>query len=396
VAQPQAPRGTRDPSPVARAALARPERRIALDLSDWRFILLALVATRLGLVAVGLVAMQVMPRGASYLDLVPRLPWLSMWLQWDAEHYAEIAVPGYSYGPNAYSNTAFFPLFPWILRLGASMLGRVDTETVALVGFIVANLALFVALLYLAALVRLDLGASVARRAVLYVLVFPTTVFLSAVYAEALFLATATGSLYHARRGEWYRAGICGALAALARPFGILLMVPLAIELLRQRPPRRAAFALVLVPAGTAAFFGYLWWQLGDPWLYVRANLTWGRGFAWPWETLLEFARQPLVVFGWYHSVVDLAFMVTMTTLAVLAWRRLPASYAAFASVGLLFTLSTKVWISTPRHALALFPLTILLAVYGERRWFHWAWLLLSTILAIGFAARWFSGNWLA
>lgn len=371
-------------------------RLSAVDLTDWRSILVALLATRVGLVATGLVAAAVMPWGASYLDLLPRLPLLSMWLQWDAEHYADIAVAGYSYAPDAYSNTAFFPLYPWLLRSGASMLGHVDTETVAFVGFIVANLALFVALLYLVALVRQDLGASVARRAALYVLVFPTTVFLSAVYAEALFLAAAIGSLYHARRGEWYRAGICGALAALARPFGILTVVPLAIELLVQRPPRRAAGALALVPAGPAAFFGYLWWQLGDPWLYIRANLTWGRGLAWPWETLFEFARQPLVIFGWYHSVVDLAFVVTMAVLAVLAWRRLPASYAAFATAGLLFTLSTKVWISTPRHALALFPLTILLAVYGERRWFHWAWLLLSTILAIGFAARFFSGNWVA
>ncbi len=43
-------------------------------LSDWRFILLALVATRLGLGAVGLVPMQFIPRGASYLDLAPRMP----------------------------------------------------------------------------------------------------------------------------------------------------------------------------------------------------------------------------------------------------------------------------------------------------------------------------------
>ena len=366
------------------------------DLTDWRSILLALLATRVGLLATGLVAAGVMPRGESYVDLVAGLPWLSRWVQWDAKYYADIAVAGYSYDPNATSTTAFFPLYPWVLRLGASLLGRVDTETVALLGLIVANLALFVALLYLVALIRHDLGASVARRAVSYVLVFPTTVFLSAVYAESLFLATAMGSLYHARRGEWYRAGLCGLLAALARPFGIVLVIPLAIELLRQRPPLRAALSLALIPAGTASFFAYLWWQLGDPWLYVRANLTWGRGFAWPWEILLEFAREPLVVFGWYHSVVDLSFVVAMTVLAVLAWRRLPASYAAFASVGLLFTLSTKVWISTPRHALALFPLTILLAVYGERRWFHWAWLLLSTILAIGFAARFFSGHWTA
>ncbi len=366
------------------------------DLTDWRSILLALLATRVGLLATGLVAAEVMPRGESYLDLVPGLPWLSMWVQWDAEYYADIAVAGYSYDPNATSTTAFFPLYPWLLRLGASLLGRVDTETVALLGLIVANLALFVALLYLVALIRHDLGASVARRAVSYVLVFPTTVFLSAVYAESLFLATAIGSLYHARRGEWYRAGICGLLAALARPFGIVLVIPLAIELLRQRPPLRAALSLALIPAGTASFFTYLWWQLGDPWLYVRANLAWGRGFAWPWEILLEFAREPLVVFGWYHSVVDLSFVVAMTVLAVFAWRRLPASYAAFASVGLLFTLSTKVWISTPRHALALFPLIILLAVYGERRSFNWAWLLLSTISAIAFAARFFSGHWTA
>lgn len=368
----------------------------AFDLTEWRSVLLALLATRVGLLATGVVAMQVLPREGSYLDLVPGLPWLSMWVQFDAKYYIDIAVAGYSYESDAYSSAAFFPLYPSVLRLCVSLLGRVDIESVAFFGFIVANLALLVALLYLVALVRLDLGAAVARRAVLYILILPTTVFLSAVYAESLFLATAVGSLYHARRGEWYRAGICGALGALARPFGILLVVPLAIELLRQRPPLRAAPALLLVPAGTAAFFGYLWWQLGDPWLYLRANQTWGRGFAWPWEVLLEFTRQPLVVFGWYHSILDLAFVLAMSMLAVLAWRRLPASYAAFATVGLLFTLSTRVWISTPRHALALFPLVIMLAVYGQRRWFHWAWLLLSAVLAVAFAARFASGAWVA
>ncbi|MDQ3448591.1 MAG: hypothetical protein M3432_05380 [Chloroflexota bacterium] len=368
----------------------------AFDLAEWRSVLLALLATRVGLLATGVVAMQVLPRGGSYLDLVPGLPWLSMWVQFDAKYYIDIAMAGYSYESDAYSSAAFFPLYPSVLRLCVSLLGRVDIESVAFFGFIVANLALLVALLYLVALVRLDLGAAVARRAVLYILILPTTVFLSAVYPESLFLATAVGSLYHARRGEWYRAGICGALGALARPFGILLVVPLAIELLRQRPPLRAAPALLLVPAGTAAFFGYLWWQLGDPWLYLRANQTWGRGFAWPWEVLLEFTRQPLLLFGWYHSIVDLAFVLAMSMLAVLAWRRLPASYAAFATVGLLFTLSTRVWISTPRHALALFPLVIMLAVYGERRWFHWAWLLLSAVLAVAFAARFASGEWVA
>jgi len=371
--------------------------RAALErLPDWQFVLVALVATRAVLIAVGLVASSAVMRGATFLDLVPSMPWLSSWVQFDAEYYVEIAVDGYSHQADGFSNTAFFPLYPLLARSGAMLLGRVDTSTVALAGFVVANAATFVALVYLAALVRRDFNGATARRAVVYMLVLPTTVFLSAVYAEAVFLAGAVGSLYHARRGEWYRAGVAGGLAALARPFGIVLLVPLVIEMLRQRPSRRALPALALVPAGTVAFFGYLWWQLGDPLLYLRANALWGRGIAWPWTVLLEYLNQPLIVFGWYHSWVDLAFVVAMAVLAVLAWRRLPDSYSAFAAAGLLFTLSSTVWISTPRHALALFPLTILLAVHGERRWLNVAWLVISAALAVGLAARFFTGNWVA
>lgn len=370
--------------------------RLPARLTDWQFVLLALLATRAGLFVVGAVAWQLVPVGASFLDVVPGSPWLTMWAQYDAAYYLDIVVRGYSFQPDEFSNAAFFPLYPWLVRLGWSILGGVSAEALVLVGMIVANVALYVALLYLVALVSRDIGASVARRAVLYFLVFPTTVFLSAVYAESVFLATAIASVYHARHGEWYRAGIAGGLAALSRPFGALLVFPLAIEMLRQRPPRRALPSLFLVPAGLAAFFAYLWWQLGDPWAYIRANMTWGRGFAWPLDTLIGYAYQPLVVFGWYHSVVDLAFVAGMAVLAILVWRHLPRSYAAFASIGLLFTTSTAIWISTPRHALALFPLIVLLAIYGERTSFNRTWLVVSVALAVVFAARFFTGYWVA
>lgn len=370
--------------------------RFGVDLAEWREILLAVLATRAVLIAVGVLAWTFMPRGASFLNLVPDLELLSMWVQWDAEHYIVVAVEGYSYAPGAYSNTAFFPLFPWLVHLGSAVLGRVDVPTASAVGLVVANVSLFVALMYLAALVARDLGRAAARRSVLYVLLFPTTVFLSAPYAEPLFLATAVGSLYHARRGEWYRAGVAGGLAALTRPFGILLVIPIAIELYRQRARPWALPSLALVPAGTALFFGFLQWRFGDPWLYVRANEVWGRHVAPPWEPLLEFLTADVVVFGWYHSLVDLSFVAGMVIVAVVAWRRLPPSYAALGSAGLLFALSTSVWISTPRHAVALFPLIVAMAVYGERRDFHWPWLVLSSVLSLGIAARYFSGNWTA
>ncbi|HEV8054002.1 MAG: hypothetical protein H0V04_05225 [Chloroflexi bacterium] len=368
----------------------------SVDMSDPRSILAALVGTRVMLTLVGLVSLAVMPRAVPTFDLVPDTPWLSLWSRYDSQYYLEIARDGYSFSPGRYSNAAFFPLYSLLIKLGSFVVGRSDPHALTFLGFVISNVCLFVALLYLAALVTRDFGVGAARRAVVYTLVFPTTLFLSAVYAESLFLATAIASFYHARRGEWYRAGLAGGLAALTRPFGFLLILPIAIEMWRQRPGIRAFPALGLVPAGTATFLAYLWWRFNDPLLYVKANNVWGREFAWPWDTFLGFLREPLVVFGWTRSVFDLAFVVAMTVLAVVAWRRLPASYAAFLTVGLLFTLSTGVWISTPRHALALFPLTILLAVWGERRAFHWVWLVLSVTLALGFMARFASGHWTA
>lgn len=53
------------------------------------------------------------------------------------------------------------------------------------------NLVLLVALAYLYMIVREEFDAPTARRTVLYALVFPSTLFVSAVYPHALFLAGA-------------------------------------------------------------------------------------------------------------------------------------------------------------------------------------------------------------
>src|SRR5688500_20365025 len=132
----------------------------------------------MGLAAVGLLAQSVMPIGIGHKDFVPHLDLISIWIQWDAEHYLSIALNGYSFAPGAMSNTAFFPLFPWLVHIGSAIVGRVDVPTAAGVGLVVASLSLLVALVYLAKLVAHDFGVEAARRSVLYVLVFPTTVFL--------------------------------------------------------------------------------------------------------------------------------------------------------------------------------------------------------------------------
>ena len=361
-------------------------------------ILAGLLVTRVALTVVALIAVAILHGPNRHLDLLPAFRWLEPWAQWDSEHYIAIAVHGYTFDPSTLSNVIFFPLYPWLIRLVALPFGPLDEQGAALTGLLISNVALFVALIYLAALVTRDLSLSIARRTVLYVLIFPTTLFLSSVYAESLFLATAAASLYHARKGEWYRSGLAGGLAALTRPFGFLLVVPMAIEMYRQRPPLRALPSIALVPAGLGVFFGYLWAQFGDPFLYFRAGTAWGRGFHLPWDTLLAYLRGPLVAFDWPYAWLDLLAMIAMVVILVVGWRRVPLSYSAYVAVGLLFALSTGVaWFSASRHALALFPVIIMLAVFGERsRVFNWVWVFFSTALAVAFMARVAVGYWVA
>lgn len=364
--------------------------------SEWLYDLALLVATRVALTVVGLVAIALLPMSGRHLDLIPQLPLLDMWAQYDAQHYVDIAVRGYDAPSVTESNIAFFPLYPLLIRVALVALGRVDMETGEIVGLVTSNVALFIALLYLSALVARDFSLSLARRVVLYLLVFPTTLFLSSVYAEAVFLAAAVASLYHARAGEWGRSGIAGALAALARPFGVLLVVPIGIELYRQRAGVRAWLALVGPPVGLALFIGYLWWLFDDPLAYFHAGASWGRGVHLPWDVLLAYARGPIVMFDWPYSWLDLVSMVAMVAILVAGVRLVPASYSSFSAAGLLFAMSTGVaWFSASRHALALFPLIVVLAVLGYRyRSFNWAWLAFSIFLAAVFMLREAVGYW--
>lgn len=364
--------------------------------SEWLYDLALLAGTRAALFAAGLIALQLLPMGPRHLDLLPHLPALDMWAQWDAQHYVNIAVRGYDPPTAPESNIAFFPLYPLLIRIVLLAVGRVDVQTGAFVGLVISNVALFVALLYLSALVARDFSLSLARRVVLYVLVFPTTLFLSSVYAEPLFLATAVASLYHARAGEWGRSGVAGALAALTRPFGVLLFIPIAVELYRQRARLRSWLALIGPPAGLAAFVGYLWWLFDDPLAYFHAGTTWGRGLHAPWDVLLGYIHGPLQGFDWTYSWLDLISMIAMIAVLIAGIRLVPASYSSYSAAGLIFAMSTGVaWFSASRHALALFPLIIVLAVIGWRyRWFNWGWLAFSIVIAVGFMIREAVGYW--
>src|SRR5581483_554825 len=96
-----------------------------------------------------------------------------------------------------------------------------------LAGLTVSLCAGCVAVVALARLASLDHGPDAARPAVLFLSVCPLTVFLTAGYTEALFLAFALPAWLQARRGRWWVAGALAAGASTVRVTGLFLAAAL-------------------------------------------------------------------------------------------------------------------------------------------------------------------------
>ena len=324
---------------------------------------------------------------------------IDIWSRWDATWYLRVARDGYALTPGE-GPLAFFPLYPAVVSLVAAPLGA-TTASLAFAGILVANVALLVALVLLVRLVRLDFDEATARRTVLYLLVFPTTLFLSAAYAESLFLALAVGAMYAIRTDRPWVAGLLAAAAALTRPHGVLLVAPLAWEYVARRDFSlrridRRALSLVLPPAALVAFMAWLAVRFGDPLAAWRAHEAWGRSLVPPWETLARFFSAPLQLHGYDRSLLDLAFAIGYAVLVTATWRLLRPSYALFATLPFAAVLSSGLLTSMTRQGIVLFPVFIVLALAGRRPAFDRAYVAASSVLACVFMALFAAWRWVA
>lgn len=204
--------------------------------------------------------------------------------RWDSHWYREIASSGYLILPHHHSDTAFFPLYALVLRLGGSGPGALTT------GLLVSNLALLVALLLFYELARTWVPEALACRAAIAAAVFPFGVVFSMLYPESIAFALVAGACVAALRGRWGIAAVAAFTAGLTRPEAFLYALPLAAEAWRQRsslPGRRAGLAIAAVlaaPVGVATFLLALWQRTGSPTAWFAAERTWGRqvSFAGP------------------------------------------------------------------------------------------------------------------
>jgi hypothetical protein len=325
---------------------------------------------------------------------------------WDSGWYFDIANRGYYFNPNGQSSIAFFPLYPMAMRAVAWPLGGTE-KMIWLAGILVSCTAFALALLALHRLTERIVGdREAAGRAVLYLAVFPFSLFFTRVYAESIFLLTTVLAVSRAHDGRWWRAGLWGALATVARPNGIVIGVPLACIALAGRPAvrelaRRFA-ALLPIPLALAGYCAYVYTLSGDPLAWLSAQAHWGYSLGHPpWEQLLKmigrltkhglydyFFLSAMTPYRLFHGVVALIFL----GLTPAIFKRLGVAMGSYVLVSLIVPLSGSALEGVGRYSAVLFPAFMLMGTVKSRR-SHEAILIVSALFLALFVCLFVAGR---
>jgi hypothetical protein len=236
---------------------------------------------------------------------------------WDGRWYRIVAVHGYLLEPGRQSDPAFFPLFPLLLRAGHSLgVGYLTA------GLVISNVAFLGALVAFEALTRELYGARLARRATVYVAVFPLGFVFSMMYPESLVLCAISLAALAALRRRWLVTALVTAAGTLARPEMLFIALPLLPLAMSERGAKRGlAFGAVLAPvAALGSFALYLGLRLGDPLAWTHAERAWGRRFT-PIGLLTAVEHLPRAVAGNAWVLRDVVFFLLYLALLYVALR---------------------------------------------------------------------------
>ena len=287
----------------------------------------------------------------------------------DAAWFLRIATGGYAAGDGS---AAFFPLYPMAIKVLAWLPG-VGPLGAAL---FISNACFLGALVLFHGLTRLEgMSAAVARTSVLLIAIFPTAFFFLAPYTESPFLLLSVSAFWFARRDRWAMAALMGALAALTRSIGLVLVLGLAVEAIQRtredgRPlvPRLAASAAVAMVRRCTSFTGA--WRTRTRWHRSRPRKHGNACSPCPWRPWCRRAGYALR-YGSYWLIDALVVgVVLVAVLAGIRWLRW--GYLAYAlaslAVPLFEPLPDRPLLSMPRFVVVLFPAFWVMARAVERR----------------------------
>lgn len=322
-----------------------------------------------------------------FYHLSPDNIFIDIMARWDSGFYINIVEEGYMLVIGRISNVAFFPLYPLLTSLVDTVIGNP-----LLSGVIVSHLSFFAALIYLYKLTELLCDVDTAKRTIFYISVFPTAIFFSAVYTESLFLCVSVAAVYYAKRQSWELATIFTLLAGVTRITGGLVFGVVGLQWLHTHGwTLKTMFTveawinlwqgfkkdwfsfcfLMLAPLGILSHMWFLEAQFQDPFAFWSVQTAFNRKSIGPLGILIRdfgpILHQNFWTGAiWWNVLLDTLALFFALLMTPFVYKRFGEGFAIY----ILLSVVVPLWSGTgsmTRYILVLFPIFIMLGIWGER-----------------------------
>ncbi len=247
-------------------------------------------------------------------------------------------------------------------------------------GSLVSILAIIAAISVLFVEIKEQWGKSIARRSVFYILIFPSAFFFSVMYTESLFILLSVLCFYNLRKERWFLVGIIAALATLTKTMGIIFF-PITIlgYWIYYRKINTKIIWLFLPIIALATWMIYCKYQFGDWLAFAHGQQFFHRpvgNFSWQALWSAPTAGDKTILF-----IDSLSALLALTCgIILIFWKKF--TYALYVILGTLIPLASGTWQSMNRYVLILFPIFIVLAVFGKRYiWLHYFYIMVMPML---------------
>lgn len=310
------------------------------------------------------------------------------WANFDGVHYLSIAGVGYT------TEARFFPLFPLLIRFISNIFSSNQAFGLGqfIVGFLIANVSFFLALIILYKLVQLDFSAKIAKLSMIFLLIFPSAFFFGSIYSESLFLLLLLLSFYFMRQRKWLVASFFATFLTITRPVGIVIIPVLIFEFVTQekiigilrRWDRKKLFKIfiksiplyfTLVGIVFFAWFNLQKWGNAFYFFHSQGEVGSGRSVAkiilFP-QTLFRYGKiltnLPLSQFEWWIALLEILVFIFAIVLLYSSWKRgTQTSYLIFAILSFLIPASSGTFSALPRYIIVIFPIFMTLALIQDK-----------------------------
>ena len=290
-------------------------------------------------------------------------------MAWDGDWYASIVTNGYD--DVLIEGIRFFPGYIFAGRFFNSFIP--GSAAVSLI--LIANIASLITLMAIKKLVLIEKGSEeLAKRSVWLLSVFPSAFVLTWAYAESLFLALSIFCFVALRKEQWKIVIFCSFAAALVRPTGLLLTIPIfcaiweSWKINQRKMSFQPILALISGPVGSGIYI--LWASLHFDELFapIKAQESFRGSFVDPFSRVIKGVSRVLTGTSATETLHIISALLLLFLLVKL-FKDWPLRYGLFSSSCMVVALGAENINSLERYALNGFPiiLSVLLLVSQPR-----------------------------